>query len=260
MTITHDRHAQDPTSMSDAERTTRIDLAAAYRLAAMFGWDDLIFTHMTARIPDTEHLLINPYGLLFDEITASNLVKIDLAGQILDDTPHDINPAGLTIHSAVHEAREDVQCVIHLHTTEGVAVGAQTHGVLPISQHSIFVLSSIAYHDYEGVALRDDEKQRLTSNFADNTYLMLRNHGLLTVGRSVADAWQAMYFFQKSCAIQVAATGSSADGADHLTMIDQSIIDTAGQQARTVTRGERANLVWPSLLRRVERLDPTFAV
>jgi ribulose-5-phosphate 4-epimerase/fuculose-1-phosphate aldolase len=172
--------------ISDAEWQQRVDLAACYRLVALFGWDDLIFTHISARVPGPEHhFLINPYGFMFDEITASSLVKVDVQGNKLDDTPYDINPAGFTIHSAVHAARADAICVLHLHSVNGVAVSAQEAGVLPLSQHSIFVLSSLAYHDYEGVALVDDEKPRLVHDLGDRRFLMLRNHGLLTVG----DRW-----------------------------------------------------------------------
>ncbi|HEX7436530.1 MAG TPA: class II aldolase/adducin family protein, partial [Caldimonas sp.] len=196
------------------EWQTRVDLAAAYRLVAHFKWDDLVFTHLTARIPGTSHYLINPYGLMFDEITASSLVKIDLQGNVLQETSFPINPAGFTIHSAVHAVRHDVQCVMHTHTLNGVAVSAQKAGVLPISQQSIFVISSLAYHDYEGVALRDEEKPRLVADLGDKTFLMLRNHGLLTVGKTIADAFQAMYFFEATCAIQLRAQagGTLASG------------------------------------------------
>ena len=176
--------------VSAEEWQTRVDLAAAYRLVALFRWDDLVFTHITAKIPGTEHFLINPYGLMFDEITASSLVKIDIAGKVLQETPFPINPAGFVIHSAVHSARHDAQCVMHTHTLNGVAVSAQKRGVLPISQFSIFVLASLAYHDYEGVALRDDEKPRLVADLGDKTFLMLRNHGLLTVGPTMPAAFQ----------------------------------------------------------------------
>jgi len=192
------------TRTNAAEWAQRVDLAACYRLVALFGWDDLIFTHISARVPGPEHhFLINPYGFMFSEITASSLVKVDLHGNKLDDTPQEINPAGFTIHSAVHAARDDAQCVLHLHSVNGVAVSAQQEGVLPLSQHSIFVLSSLAYHDYEGVALVDDEKPRLVRDLGDKRFLMLRNHGLLTVGRSVAEAFVAMYFFETTCRIQV---------------------------------------------------------
>src|SRR3954470_363612 len=166
--------------VSAEEWQTRVDLAAAYRLVALFRWDDLVFTHITAKIPGTEHFLINAYGLMFDEITASSLIKIDIDGAVLQETPFPINPAGFTIHSAVHAARHDIQCVMHTHTLNGVAVSAQKRGVLPLSQQSIFVLASLGTHDYEGVALRDDEKPRLVNDLGDKSFLMLRNHGLLT--------------------------------------------------------------------------------
>ncbi|NKI92345.1 class II aldolase/adducin family protein [Rhizobacter sp. SG703] len=239
--------------VSDAEWQTRVDLAAAYRLVAHFKWDDLVFTHITARVPGEEdRFLINPYGLMFDEITASSLVKIDLQGNKLDDTPFPVNPAGFTIHSAIHSARHDAQCVLHTHTLNGLAVSAQKGGVLPLSQQSIFILSSLAYHDYEGVALRDDEKPRLVKDLGRATYLMLRNHGLLTVGPTVADAVLAMYFFETVCTIQVRAMAGGAP----LIHIDPQIIQTAAEQARVATRGMGAGaLTWPGLLRRLDRID-----
>jgi ribulose-5-phosphate 4-epimerase/fuculose-1-phosphate aldolase len=244
--------------VSAAEWQARVDLAAAYRLVAMFHWDDLVFTHITAKIPGSEHYLINPYGLMFDEITASSLVKIDIEGDVLQDTPFPINPAGFVIHSAVHAARHDIQCVMHTHTLNGVAVSAQKRGVLPISQQSIFVLASLAYHDYEGVALRDEEKPRLVADLGDKTFLMLRNHGLLTVGTSVASAFQAMYLFETTCTIQVRAQagGTLADG--ELIEVGCEIIRTAGEQARIVTRGAGAGLIWPGLLRRLDRSDDSW--
>ena len=244
--------------VSAEEWQTRVDLAAAYRLVAHFHWDDLVFTHITAKVPGTEHYLINPYGLMFDEITASSLVKIDLQGNVLQDTPFPINPAGFTIHSAVHAARHDIQCVMHTHTLNGVAVSAQKRGLLPISQQSIFVLSSLAYHDYEGVALRDDEKPRLVANFGDKVFLMLRNHGLLTVGRTIADAFQAMYTFEASCAIQVRAQAGGTLASGDLVEVHGDIIRDAGEQIRLVTRGAGSALVWPGLLRRLDRSDPSY--
>ena len=246
-------------SVSEAEWQTRLDLAAAYRLVGLFRWDDLVFTHLTARIPDTEEYLINPYGLMFDEITASSLVKIDLHGNVLRPSPFPINPAGFTIHSAVHAARHDVGAVMHTHTLNGVAVSAQKRGLLPISQHSIFVLSSLGYHDYEGVALRDDEKPRLVAALGHRTHLMLRNHGLLTVGKTVAAAFQAMYMFETCCAIQLRAQagGSLADG--ELIEVGASIVETASAQARAATlNAAPGSLVWPGLLRRLDRLDPSW--
>ena len=244
--------------VSAEEWQARVDLAAAYRLVALFRWDDLVFTHITAKIAGTEHFLINPYGLMFDEITASSLIKIDIAGNVLQETKFPINPAGFTIHSAVHAARHDVQCVMHTHTLNGVAVSAQKRGVLPISQQSIFVLSDLAYHDYEGVALRDDEKPRLVANFGDKVFLMLRNHGLLTVGRTIADAFQAMYTFEASCAIQVRAQAGGTLASGDLVEVHGDIIRDAGEQIRLVTRGAGSALVWPGLLRRLDRSDPSY--
>lgn len=241
--------------VSDAEWKTRVELAAAYRLVAEFKWDDLVFTHITARVPGTEdQFLINPYGLLFDEITASSLVKIDLHGNKLDETPFPVNPAGFTIHSAIHAVRHDAQCVLHTHTLNGVAVSAQRNGVLPLSQQSIFVLSSLAYHDYEGVALRDDEKPRLVRDLGDKNFLMLRNHGLLTLGATVADAFLSMYLFEAVCSIQVRAQA----GGSELINVDPRIIGTAQQQSAVVTKGLGGQLVWPGLLRRLDRKDPSY--
>lgn len=240
---------------SPEEWALRVDLAAAYRLVALFGWDDLVFTHISARLPDRhDEFLINPYGLMFDEITASSLVKVDMNGNKLEDSPFPVNPAGFTIHSAVHAARPDAQCVLHTHTLNGVAVSAQRGGVLPISQHSIFVLSSLGYHDYEGVALRDEEKPRLVADLGKNNYLMLRNHGLLTVGRSVAEAFQAMYFFEAVCNIQIRAQA----GGGELIQVAPAIIATAQEQARQVTKGQGGSLSWPGLLRRLDRRLPGY--
>ena len=241
--------------VSDAEWQTRVDLAAAYRLVARFGWDDLVFTHLSARVPGPDHhFLINPYGWLFDEITASSLVKIDLEGNVLLDTPEIINPAGFTIHSAVHGAREDAKCVIHVHSVNGVAVSAQSGGVLPLSQHSLFVLNSLAYHDYEGIALEEDEKPRLVSDLGDKRFLMLRNHGLLTVGPSVADAFLCMYFFETTCMIQVRAQS----GGGELSHIGKPVLDNIRAQIQEATMGRGGGLVWPGLLRRLDREDPSY--
>jgi ribulose-5-phosphate 4-epimerase/fuculose-1-phosphate aldolase len=241
--------------VSPEEWALRVDLAAAYRIVAMFGWDDLVFTHISARLPGQGHrFLINPYGLMFEEITASSLITIDAEGRKLDDSPFDVNPAGFTIHSAIHAAREDANCVLHTHSLNGIAVSAQKGGVLPLSQQSIFVLSSLGYHDYEGVALRDDEKPRLVRDLGHHDYLMLRNHGLLTVGRSVAAAVQAMYLFETVCTIQVRAQA----GGGELVHVDPAIIATARQQSAQVTRGQGASLTWPGLLRRLDRRLPGY--
>jgi ribulose-5-phosphate 4-epimerase/fuculose-1-phosphate aldolase len=237
------------------EWALRVDLAACYRLVARFGWADLVFTHISARVPGPEeHFLINPYGMLFGEITASSLVKVDAEGRIVDGSTFPVNPAGFVIHSAVHAARADVRCVLHTHTVNGVAVSAQAGGVLPISQQSIFVLASLGYHDYEGVALRDDEKPRLVRDLGGRTFLMLRNHGLLTVGASVADAFLSMYVFESACAIQVRAQA----GGGELVAVHPQIIATAQQQAAQVTRSLGGQLAWPGLLRLLDREDPSF--
>ena len=243
------------TEVSAAEWEQRVQLAACYRLVALFGWDDLIFTHISARVPGpAPHFLINPYGLLFDKITASSLVKVDLEGNKQLDSPYDINPAGFTIHSAIHAAREDAHCVLHVHSVNGVAVSAQAGGVLPLSQHSMFVLSSLAYHEYEGVALEADEKPRLVRDLGDKHFLMLRNHGLLTVGTSVAEAFVAMYFFETTCRIQVRAQAGGGD----LRLIPPSILEGAPAQWQQVTRGAGGGLAWPALLRKLDRLDPSY--
>ncbi len=238
-----------------AERQQRVDLAACYRLVALYGWDDLVFTHISGRVPGPEHhFLINPYGMLFSEITASSLVKVDLQGRKVDDSPYDVNPAGFTIHSAVHAAREDAMCVLHTHSVNGVSVSAQEGGVLPLSQHSIVVLASLAYHDYEGVALVDDEKPRLVHDLGDKRYMMLRNHGLLTVGRTVAEAFVAMYMFETTCMIQVRAQS----GGGPLRRIGAPILEGAQTQWDAVTRGTGGGLAWPALLRRLERTDRSY--
>lgn len=240
--------------VSPEEWRARVDLAACYRLVADFGWSDLVFTHVTARVPGTDdQFLLNPYGLMFDEVTASSLVKVDLRGDKVMASPFDVNPAGFTIHSAVHAARHDATCVLHTHSVNGVAVSAQTAGLLPLSQQSMFVLSGLGYHDYEGVALRADEKPRLVADLGLNNFLMLRNHGLLTTGTSVAEAFLAMYVFESACMIQVRAQAASA-----LTEIDPALVAAAAQQAEAVTRSLGAALVWPALLRRLDRKDRSY--
>jgi len=251
----NDAAADVRATVNAEEWQSRVDLAACYRLVAMFRWDDLIFTHISARLPGREHhFLINPYGMTFDEITASSLVKVDLQGRKVAPSRYEINPAGFTIHSAIHAAREDAACVLHVHSINGVAVSAQHDGLLPLSQHSIFVLSSLAYHDYEGVALNDDERPRLVRDLGNSRFLMLRNHGLLTVGRSVADAFVAMYFFETACMMQVRAQC----GGGKLRLISSSIVDGAPEQWERVTHGAGSNLAWPALLRKLDRIDGSF--
>ena len=242
-------------NVSAEEWQTRVELAACYRAVAMMGWDDLVFTHITAKIPDTDHhFLINPYGFMFEEITASSLIKIDLHGNKLDHNPHLVNPAGFAIHSAIHGARDDAKCVLHVHSLNGVAVSAQKNGVLPISQQSMFVLAGLAYHDYEGVALMDAEKPRLVADLGTKNYFMLRNHGLLTVAPTIADAFQLMYTFEAACTIQIRAQA----GGGELIAIAQPLIDSAFEQVRQVTKGLGGRLAWPGLLRRLDRKFPGY--
>ena len=242
--------------VSAEEWQLRVDLAAAYRLVALYGWDELIFTHLSARLPgEDHHFLINPFGMMFDEITASSLVRVDQDGNKLDPDDFDINPAGFTIHSAVHAVREDALCVMHTHTTEGVAVSAQQDGLLALSQQSLFPLSNLSYHDYEGVALRDDEKARLQADLGNTNFMILRNHGLLTVGSSVADTFLNMFILQRACEIQVATLA----GNRPLTPIPDGIVDTIKQQADQVTKGMGGKLAWPGLLRKLDRVNPGYA-
>ena len=240
--------------VSPEEWQLRVDLAACYRLVAAYGWSDLVFTHISARIPGPEHhFLINPYGLMFDEITASSLVKVDQQCNKLIDSSFPVNPAGFVIHSAVHEAREDAGCVIHTHTRAGVAVSAQAGGVLPISQQSTFVLGSLAYHGYEGVAFRDEEKPRLQADLGSANFLVLRNHGLLTVGKTIADAFLAMYTFESTCQIQI-----SAQAGGELTQVNPLIVKGVAEAMRVQTGGLGGAFAWPALLRKADRLDPGY--
>ncbi len=240
--------------VSEQEWQLRCDLAAAYRLVAAYGWSDLVFTHISARIPGPEHhFLINPYGLMFDEITASSLVRVDQDCNKLSDSPFPVNPAGFVIHSAIHAVREDAGCVLHTHSRAGVAVSAQKCGVLPISQQSTFVLGSLGYHTYEGVALRDEEKPRLQADLGTANYLMLRNHGLLTVGKTIADAFLNMYIFESTCRIQL-----DAQAGGDLVQVNPKILEGIAGVMKTATAGQGANLAWPALLRKAERLDPGY--
>jgi ribulose-5-phosphate 4-epimerase/fuculose-1-phosphate aldolase len=238
--------------VSPEEWHLRCDLAACYRLVAMFGWTDLVFTHISARLPGDSHdFLINPYGLFFDEITASSLIRVDSSGNKLSDSPFAVNRAGFVIHSAIHAARSDVQCVLHTHTRAGVGVSAQRSGLLLISQQAMIIQGSLAYHDYEGIALRDAEKPRLQADLGGANYLVLRNHGLLTVGASVPDAFLAMYLLENACQIQIAAQAGGP-----LITIDESIQATAQEDARSQTGGLGGGFVWPALMRKLERTNP----
>jgi ribulose-5-phosphate 4-epimerase/fuculose-1-phosphate aldolase len=239
--------------MNQTERDLRVDLAACYRLVALHGWSDLVFTHISARIPGPEHhFLINPYGMMFDEITASSLIKVDQHCNKLSESEYPVNPAGFVIHSCIHDARDDVGCVLHTHTRAGVAVSAQKEGVLPISQQSTVVLASLAYHDYEGIAVRDDEQPRLQRDLGKATFFMLRNHGLLTVGKTVADAFLQMYIFETTCQIQIAAQS----GGGELVRVDPRIVEGIGHALKVQSAG--GALAWPALLRKLDRIDPSY--
>ena len=241
--------------VSAEEWHIRQDLAALYRLVAMHGWDDLVFTHITARVPGPDHhFLINPYGLLFESVTASSLIKIDLEGNKIIDTPYPLNPAGYTIHSAVHEVRDDAKCVMHLHTRAGVAVSAQKNGLLPISQQASVALGSLAYHDYEGIALNPDEKARLQQDLGDKVAMILRNHGTLVAAPTIADAWLFMYLLETACQIQIAAQS----GGSELIMFDEAIIRLNCENTAQATAGQGGQIAWAAMLDKVERRDPSF--
>lgn len=240
--------------VSNAEWQTRVDLAALYRLVAMHGWDDMIYTHISCRVPgENNHFLINPWGMLFDEITASSLVKIDMEGNPVNETPYIVNPAGFTIHSALHEAREDAHCVIHLHTDDGIAVSAQKDGLLPLSQHAMICHGRVGYHDYEGVALNHDEKQRIVADLGDKPLLILRNHGTLAVGMDCGTAYQAMFYLEKACTAQIRAQNSES-----LNLCDEATSELTAQQSEAIFNGLAGALAWPGLLRKLDRLDPSF--
>ena len=241
--------------VSAEEWKLRVDLAATYRLVALHGWDDMIFTHISARVPGPEHhFLINPYGLLFEEITASSLVKIDLDGNKVQDTIYPVNPAGFTIHSALHMNRDDAHCIIHLHTTDGVAVSAQADGLLPIDQHAMMIAQDIAYHDYEGVALDLDERDRLVHDVGDKHMMLLRNHGTLAIGQSCPDAFLRMYYLERACSMQVRAMSGGAK----LNWPNQGVPEKTAQQGGQAFEGLLGALAWPALLRKLDRIDPSY--
>jgi ribulose-5-phosphate 4-epimerase/fuculose-1-phosphate aldolase len=239
--------------VSEDEWKARVDLAALYRLVAHHGWDDMVYTHISARIPGPEHhFLINPYGLFFGEMTASALVKVDLEGKVLQETPYFINPAGFTIHSAIHAAREDAHYVMHLHTDQGVAVSAQAEGLLPLSQHALIALPRLAYHDYEGIALNLDERERLVHDLGDKTIMLLRNHGTLSVGATAADCWVGMFYLERACKQQVMALSC---GRDRVLIAPQGAQDEVRRQT---SRGMGGALAWPGCLRLLDRESPGY--
>ena len=245
--------------MSPEEWEARVDLAAGFRLVDLEGWSDLLATHLSARVPGShDHFLINPFGLLFEEVTASCLVKVDLEGNILGETAYGINPAGFTIHSAVHRARPEAACVMHSHTRAGVGVATQKGGLLPLTQHALAVIGHTGYHDYEGIAMNPDERARIARDLADNNVLILRNHGLLSVGRTVGEAFMWMARAERACRMQLAVQQSGAETEP----IPEAI------QSRTIAQNRRNNSAqgyrpigqkeWPALRRRLDRIDPSY--
>ncbi|RST32091.1 class II aldolase/adducin family protein [Sphingomonas ginkgonis] len=242
--------------VGEEEWKLRVDLAAAYRLIAHYGWDDLIFTHMSVRIPGPEHhFLLNPYNLMFEEVTASSLVKVDTNGNPVDPTPFITNPAGFTIHSAIHMAREDAQAVIHLHTPHGQAVAAHEEGLLPLTQTAMLVGGDLAFHDYEGVAVDLDERERLVADLGSHGVMLLRNHGTLSVGETIGEAFIKIYFLERACEAQVLALSAG----DRLNRPPQGSPEITAQQGATGLKVAANYLAWPALLRKAYRLDPAFA-
>jgi ribulose-5-phosphate 4-epimerase/fuculose-1-phosphate aldolase len=245
------------------EWEARVNLAACYRLHAHYGWTDLIYTHISARVPGPyEHYLLNPFGFMFDEITASSLVKVDLEGNIIDPTPHKTHRAGFIIHSAVHAARPDVGCVIHSHTRAGMAVSTMKCGVLPLSQHANLFYGRIAYHDSEGFALDTDERQRIANDLGDKMVMILRNHGTLVAGTTVAEAFSAMWHLEKALRAQVDALASGKE----LTVTSKEVAEQTARLAFTRQRIDQyadgqsplGRLEWPALLRMLDRIDSSF--
>jgi ribulose-5-phosphate 4-epimerase/fuculose-1-phosphate aldolase len=243
--------------VSDEEWKVRVDLAAAYRLVAYYGWDDLIFTHLSARVPGPEHhFLLNPYNLMFEEVTASSLVKVDKDGLPVEPSPFITNPAGFTIHSALHMARDDAHAVMHLHTPHGQAVSAHEEGLLPLTQTAMLVRDDVAFHDYEGVAVDLDERERLIADMGDKGAMLLRNHGTLTVGETVGEAFLKMYFLERACEAQVLALSA---GEGRLNNPPQGAPEVTAQQGKMGLKLAAGALAWPALLRKAYRLDPSFA-
>ncbi|MBL8551201.1 MAG: class II aldolase/adducin family protein [Hyphomonadaceae bacterium] len=242
--------------VSAEEWQARVELAALYRLVALHGWDDLIFTHISARVPGPEHhFLINPYGMLFEEMTASALVKVDLDGNIVSPTTYFINAAGFTIHSAIHAAREDAKFVIHLHTDAGVAVSAQKDGLLPLTQDALIVLPMLAYHDYEGIALNLDERERLVKDIGDKHAMLLRNHGTMSVGATAAQAFINIFFLERACAQQIMALSG---GRENVLVAPEAARAEVARTTPPSMLGAGGQLAWPGLLRKLAREMPGY--
>ena len=242
--------------VSDEEWSIRVDLAAAYRMIAHYGWDDLIFTHLSARIPGPEHhFLLNPYNLMFEEVTASSLVKVDAQGNPVEPTPFITNPAGFTIHSAIHMAREDAHAVMHLHTPAGQAVSAQEHGLLPLTQTAMLIRGDIAFHEYEGVAVDLGERERLVADLGDKNAMILRNHGTLALGRNVGECFIRLYYLERACQAQIMALSAG----EAVNNPPQGSPEITAQQGAVGLPMAANLLAWPALKRKAYRLDPDFA-
>lgn len=242
--------------VSAEEWAARVDLAAAYRLVAHYGWDDLIFTHLSVRVPGPEHhFLMNPYNLMFEEVTASSLVKIDTSGNPVDPTPFVTNPAGFTIHSAIHMAREDAQAVMHLHTPFGQAVSAHAEGILPLTQTAMLVRGDLAFHDYEGVAVDLDERERIVADLGTKSAMLLRNHGTLAVGKTVGEAFVRLYFLERACEAQIYALSAG----ESINNPPEGSSEVAAEQGGKGLELAANFLAWPALKRKAYRLDPSFA-
>ncbi len=248
--------SKTPSGIAPEEWRMRLDLAAAYRLAAIYGWTDLNNTHFSARVPGTDHFLLNPFGMLFDEITASSLIKVDHEGNVIGDSGYPTNPAGFVIHGAIHMAAADANCIIHTHSRFGTAVAMQKHGLLPASQKALTLFGWLAYHDFEGAALDTDERPRIVADLTQKKLMILRNHGLLSVGKNVGEAFVWMYRLETACRMQIDALS----GGSGLNPISDAT------QQRTIAQGVEmygsggfieAGLEWPSLIRQLERLEGT---
>jgi ribulose-5-phosphate 4-epimerase/fuculose-1-phosphate aldolase len=242
--------------VSDEEWAVRVDLACAYRMVAYYGWDDLIFTHLSARVPGPEHhFLLNPYNLMFEEVTASSLIKVDIHGNPVEPTPFITNPAGFIIHSAIHMAREDAQAVMHLHTPAGQAVSAHEDGLLPLTQTAMLIRGALGFHDYEGVATDLEERERLVADLGDKNGMILRNHGTLAVGGTVGECFLTLYYIERACQAQIMALSAG----DKCSNPPQGTPELAAEQGAVGLKLAANLLAWPALLRKAHRLDPSFA-
>ena len=256
--VTRIGNTRQPKGMSEAEWEARCELAAAFRIAANLGWSDMLGTHFSLRVPDAhDQFLINPYGLFFEEITASSLIKVDTSGNKLSESEYEVNRAGFVIHSAVHMASSQAHCVMHLHTTAGVGVSSQKEGLMPITQMALACLAEVRYHDYEGIADAEDERARIVEDLGDGTMLVLRNHGTLTVGANVAEAFGRLNRIERACRFQLAALA----GGTQPNPIPREIVDYTIHQGREISatgRGAGGKLLWAALRRKLDREDPGY--